>query len=566
MIYLALHNSFQAGAALAVNSKIVGAITEERITRKKDHHTFPHLSIEKLLSVAGIHLKEVDKIIYGMVTDVMPSSSVLEKLLDEVIQLSKKSDDLGIKAKERILSECQWNKKHLDELLFWAHSNNISDKLVFVDHHMSHASGAYFHSPYENALIFTCDGKGNFKSSSIFSGVRSKIEELEFNTTFKSIGYFYGNITKSLGYRAERHEGKITGLAAYGDPSFFEEVTDQILSIKDGNLVLNCGDYYLPWFVEEKDLPILYQATKKHKPEDVAAAAQKTLEITICSWIFNAIRKYRGNETTNVCLSGGVFANVKLNQKINELSNVKSLFIQPAMGDMGIPLGSLLHELSKDKGFKKVPQKTMSLGSTIELPKEKEISLNEKYKFKKIRDFSNEVCDLIEQNTVIGYIQGRAEYGPRALCNRSIIYHCRDKSINKWLNSRLNRTEFMPFAPVTTLEIAERVFLGFNAENTAADFMTITYTVSEEFSKKCPAAVHVDNTARPQIVRKEVNPQLHELISTYCERTGDLGLINTSLNNHEEPIIDSLSDALKTLDDGNVDLLVLNDTIITLKS
>ena len=124
----------------------------------------------------------------------------------------------------------------------------------------------------------------------------------------------------------------------------------------------------------------------------------------------------------------------------------------------------------------------------------------------------------------------------------------------------------MPFAPVTTLEIAERVFLGFNAENTAADFMTITYTVTEEFSKKCPAAVHVDNTARPQIVRKEVNPQLHELISTYCERTGDLGLINTSLNNHEEPIIDSLSDALKTLDDGNVDLLVLNDTIITLKS
>ena len=123
----------------------------------------------------------------------------------------------------------------------------------------------------------------------------------------------------------------------------------------------------------------------------------------------------------------------------------------------------------------------------------------------------------------------------------------------------------MPFAPVTTLEIAEKVFLGFNAKSMAADFMTITYTVTEEFSRKCPAAVHVDNTARPQIVRKEVNPQLHQLISSYSERTGDLALINTSLNNHEEPIIDSLCDALKALNDGNVDVLVLNDYIITLK-
>ena len=361
-----------------------------------------------MLEIASITLGEVDKVIYGMVTDVMPSKSVFEKLLDDVLQLSKKSSELGIKAKERILSECEWNKRHLEELFFWANSNNVFNRLVFVDHHMSHASGAYFHSPYNNALIFTCDGKGNFKSSSIFNGTDSKIDELEFKTTFKSIGYFYGNITKALGYMAERHEGKITGLAAYGDPSFFEEVTDQILSFRNGAINLNCGDYYLPWFIEEEDLPLFYQDVKKHKAEDVAAAAQKALEKTICLWISNAIRKYRGNEPTNVCLSGGVFANVKLNQKINELSKVRSLFIQPAMGDMGIPLGSLLHELSKDKGFKKRLQKTMSLGNSIELPEEKINSLNEKYNFKKIKDFSNEVCDLIEQDTVIGYIQGRA--------------------------------------------------------------------------------------------------------------------------------------------------------------
>ena len=220
------------------------------------------------------------------------------------------------------------------------------------------------------------------------------------------------------------------------------------------------------------------------------------------SWISDSIRRYNNNRPSNVCLSGGVFANVKLNQRINELKLVKNLFVQPAMGDMGIPLGSLLFEMSKQENFQKTCQHTMSLGIVLISTLAALLTLPTNTNIRQITNFVSEVIDLISQDKVIGLIQGRAEYGPRALCNRSIIYHCRDNSINEWLNLRLNRSEFMPFAPVTTLEIAEKVFVGFDRTQVSADFMTVTYSVTDEFISKCPAAVHIDKTARPQIVEK----------------------------------------------------------------
>ena len=137
---------------------------------------------------------------------------------------------------------------------------------------MSHASGAYFHSPYDEALVFTCDGKGNFKSSCVFEAIGNNIRELDFNTTFKSLGYFYGNVTKALGFRAERHEGKITGLAAYGDPTKCKHVMSEILSFKDGSIHLNHGNMFLPWFMERDDLPVFYETLEQYEPQDVAAA------------------------------------------------------------------------------------------------------------------------------------------------------------------------------------------------------------------------------------------------------------------------------------------------------
>jgi len=561
MIYLGIHNSFQSGAALIKDGNLIGAVSEERFLRVKDYHGMPLESIDYLLKICNITLDEIDKVVYGMFDSTTPNQIVLDKLISKIATGVASNPNLKEKYIERVSSEVKWNIKHLDELNIWAKDNNMIGKLNFIDHHYSHAAGAFFTSPFENSMVFTCDGKGNFKSSSVSIGDGEKLIMKDFSTTFDSVGYFYGNITKALGFKAERHEGKITGLAALGDPKKFTHVTEKILSFNEGKIELNMGKYFLPWFVEEADLPEFYSEVKKYKKEDVAAAAQHTVEKVLTEWIQYSIN-INNNKSSNVCLSGGVFANVKLNQRIRDLPNVDKVFVQPAMGDMGIPLGSCLAQMQKDNTPFKKFLPSMSLGpsfSDIEV----ELALKKnKCKYKKIECIEEELAQLIDLGKVIGFFQGGMEFGPRALCNRSIIFHCRDSSVNVWLNKRLNRTEFMPFAPVTTEELAPKCFIGWTREDKSADFMTMTYSVTEEFKKNCPAAIHVDDTARPQIIRKNDFPLMHSIITYYNKLRGDLALMNTSFNNHEEPIVCSIDDALDSLNRNNVDILFIENFIV----
>ena len=170
--------------------------------------------------------------------------------------------------------------------------------------------------------------------------------------------------------------------------------------------------------------------------------------------------------------------------------------------------------------------------------------------------------ELLENNTVIGLFQGRMEFGPRALGNRTILYHTKDKTVNDWLNERLHRTEFMPFAPVTTKELAPKCFIGWNPGHTTTNFMTECYYVTEEFKKNSPAVVHVDGTARPQIVAREDNPFYYDVIDAWHKKTGALSLVNTSFNEHEEPIVCTIEDAIHSMLNENVDCLVVNGTYL----
>ncbi len=565
MIYLGIHNSYQAGAALIIDKNIIGAVSEERFNRVKDYHGFPHLSIDYLLKTANIELKDIDRIVYGMVTSEVPKKEVFEKLLKKVADGISENPLLKNKYIERIISEIEWNQKHLIEINSWGKKNKVNDKISFVDHHHSHAAGAFYSSPFVDALIFTCDGKGNFKTSCVGMGNGKKIILHDFTTTFDSVGYFYGNITKALGFTPERHEGKITGLAAYGNPDNFKWFTNDIMSIKDDMIKMKIGKHYLPWFVDPEELPAFFNQIKKYKPEDVAAAAQYTLENIIIKWVQRSIEKYHSSSKANVCLSGGVFANVKLNQKIREITSVKNVFVQPAMGDMGIPLGSCFAQMQKEKNpFKKFIS-SMALGPKYSPEFIESHLIDQNYEYKIIEVMEKQFVSLLNQGKVIGFFQGGMEFGPRALCNRSIMYHCRDRSVNDWLNKRLNRTEFMPFAPVTTEDLASSCFLGWKSNDRSSDFMTMTYTVTDRFNKSCPAAVHIDGTARPQIIRKKVNPQMYDIITYFNKTSGDLALINTSFNNHEEPIVCRVEDALESLDRGNVDCIIIDNFLVNPK-
>lgn len=568
MIYLGLHNDIDSGAALIIHDKIVGAVSEERFVRVKGYKGFPYKSIDYLLNEANIKLEDVDCFIYTLLKDITPSKDTLYAIMNRVIDGVKENPELSTKYFERVKSEIEFNQKHVDDFMYHVNKLNIpKDKIYFADHHGSHACGAYYTSRFKNAFIFTSDGKGGFLSSSVWKGEKSDLKLLDYQTTFDSVGYFYSNITKALGFKEHRHEGKITGLAAYGDPEKFKNIVDNMISVEGNTIKGKLGDYYLPWFCEEESLPKLYEEVKKYKREDVSAAAQSKLEEVICKWIENNLLKHIDkDEKVDVCLSGGIFANVKLNQRVKELKNVNNLYIYPAMGDLGLPLGGIFYQMlsENDNNLKNFPSfiQTMYLGAKFS--DEDAILEFKKHdlEYTRVKSIAYELKRLFDLKKPVGFFRGEMEYGPRALGHRSIFYHAKDKTVNDWLNHKLNRSEFMPFAPITTLELADKCFINWSIDDYCSDFMTITYDCTEEFIEKCSAAVHVDKTARPQIVRKESDPILHAILTEYFTLTGELAILNTSFNNHEEPIVCSVEDAIKSYNLGNVDALLIEDLLV----
>ena len=562
VIYLGLHSSVEAGAALVVDGELVGAVHEERFVRVKHFAGFPSHSIDYVLGLAGLRLDQVDKIVCGMIESVVPNEAVLASLTRRMIDGVVETPALAQKYHERLTSEVAWNREFMDELVGQLRRFGVADKLHTIDHHRSHAAGAYFASPFSDCLAFTCDGKGGFKSSSVWRGKAGTLTELDFGTTFDSAGYFYGNITRALGFEAERHEGKITGLAAHGDPAKFRHVTDRALTTRDGRIHASLGDWYMPWFTTSEHMPQFFKACSEARREDVAAAAQATLETVICDWIAASVRRFAGSGPVNVALAGGVFANVKLNQRVRELGGVKNVFVFPPMGDGGIPLGSICAQMADDGTPFRGPLRSMCLGPNTPRAEARRLLDGKGIKYREVNSVADTMVELFTQQRPVGLFRGRMEFGPRALCNRSILYHAKDASVNQWLNHQLNRSEFMPFAPVTTAELAPRCFVGWAADHPAADFMTMTYDCTPEFRETCGASVHVDGTARPQIVRSDVDPEMHAILTRYHQVTGELAIINTSFNDHEEPIVSSVEDALSSMAKGNVNALLLEGLLV----
>ena len=232
------------------------------------------------------------------------------------------------------------------------------------------------------------------------------------------------------------------------------------------------------------------------------------------------------------------------------------------MGDAGIAIGAIYAFLSKK--FKIYPKylKTASLGSNYKKNEIRKILNSKKIKFLQGQNISHIFLEQLKKNNIVGYYSGGMEFGPRSLCNRSILYHGKDKAINDWLNKRLHRTEFMPFAPVTIEEYASKCFIGWKKNDVAADFMTMTYKCTPKFIKNCPASVHVDGTARPQIIRKKDNYIFHKILKNYLLKTEQMAIINTSFNKHEEPIVESIHDALHALQKKMIDTLIIEDFVI----
>lgn len=558
-VILGICDSQDSGASLFIDGKLVDAISEERLNREKQTRMFPYLSIKHLLDAHNLSLKDVDRVV--LASSMTPSfilrlfnrdynkSFVNER---EPFQFSYLYHAYiiyqSLARKSYIIREIDAFFSKLiikSRLCLWKH------RLHIIDHHTAHAASAYYTSGLKDALVITMDGMGDGLSVTVSIGHNKSLKRIFTQSGFCAIGNYYSRFTEYLGFKPLRHEGKITGLAAYGNPDATISHMKKVLRFK------RRGFNYLNYFFPHSKKKGVFKQIECYSKEDIAAGLQKNLEEEVCKFIEYWIEK---TGTRNIALAGGIFANVKLNQRIHEIEGINSVYIFPHMGDGGISAGAVLNYL-KPEPF---TLRNILLGprySDKEIRKEL-VKTNLKFKYHK--NIEKKIARLIAKGKVIARFDGRMEYGPRALGNRSILYQVTDVNVNDFLNKKLKRTEFMPFAPATLIEYVDKCYKGIKGAEYPARFMTITFDCTDWMKKKCGGVVHVDGTARPQILSKKDNPSFYKIIDEYRKLTGIPCIINTSFNMHEEPIVCSPYDAIRAFKDSRLDFLALENFLARL--
>lgn len=550
----------EASVCLVINGKLVFAASEERYTRVKQQTGFPHKAMEDALKYANIEATDIDHVVYPFL---QAQKEVLHLTRNVFIELFRAPFE-PIPLKERILNIAVIVYRYLDycftqlryyyELITNLKKLNLHHKLTTYHHHKSHAASAYFSSGFEPCLALIIDGYGTGLSTSIWKCKDGNIQYLKGIKATDSIAQMYGSATKALGFIPNRHEGKILGLAAYGNPDKLNDIMKKHVKLKNDGTFRLYGLKQMGFFFRH--------LLKTNKREDIAAVLQRTLEETIVHFAKHYIEITGINK---VALSGGAAANVKLNQRVSECEGVEKVFVFPAMADIGTGYGaSLLKALELNK-VENTPIKTMLLGKSFSDSEIFTALNNSGLKYHKMSDYEDLISSLLVEKKVVGWFDNRMEFGPRALGSRSILASADDPSINKWLNVRLKRTEFMPFAPVTLYEKRHKCYKNIEKSEHSAMFMTITFDCTAEMLRQSPAAVHVDGTARPQLITEEFNKRYYRILKRYYQKTGIPSIINTSFNMHEEPIVATPEDAIRSFKDGKLDYLAIGSYIISYK-
>jgi carbamoyltransferase len=561
MILLGIHDGKDAGVALVKDGELVYASNEERFTRNKLHFGFPFLSLQNLLSHTGTDPASIDRVCVGFQSMVETEDYPIYADINDVTMMQRifagTSRLLGpvtatrsfVQASRHMLSMVSKNKQCLQKSV---REFGIEADIEYVDHHRAHAASAYYTSGYEDALIVTADGGGDGLAGSVYAGNGSQMDAVTEWPRVHSPGNFWFLITYICGFNPIKHGGKITGLAAY-TPC---EETHRIISEFYGH------DPRKMCFLNKKHLLFrdayteLSKALEGYTIEQIAYGAQKVLEDAMCGIIAAAVEK---TGKRKVALSGGTFANVRLNQKILELDGVETIFVHPHMGDGGVALGACLDVLGRDHDFKPIEIKNAYCGNETAEQEILDALYDAPVTFTKLDDPAEEIANCLVRKEVIGLFNGRMEYGPRALGHRTILAEPTDPTMMHWLNERLDRTEFMPFAPIILEEDAPAYFENFEPGRLASRFMTVCFNVTEYGKQMAPGIVHKDGTARPQIVNEEENGYVYAALKAYKAKSGlSLG-INTSFNKHEEPIVCRPRDAVQELLRGGVDVLFLEN-------
>jgi carbamoyltransferase len=553
-----------SAAAILEDGQVIAAVEEERFSREKFDDGFPKMAIDWCLNQVGITPEKLDTIAFY-------DKPVLkfERLLDNYISVSPRGLYSFVNVIPKWLHRRLWIKDEIKKKV-----KGFSGKIIFPEHHMSHAAHAFYTSPFEESAILTVDGVGEWSTTSFGYGRNNSIKLSKGLQWPHSIGMFYSAFTYFLGFKVNEGEYKLMGLSAYGKPNYYDIILDNLIDVKDdGSIRLNMKYFAFTYdkvMTNEKFSEIfgIPRRESNEKTEqihyDIAASAQLVLEEVLLKM---AEHVHKQTQMKNLCLGGGVALNGVANYRILKEGPFDKLHIPPSPGDAGSAIGCaqyLYHNYKKNK--RTIEEKSNMIKNNIyvgpSFSNEQIKSFLEKnnigYEFLDENELLTKTAKLISEKNIVGWYQGKMEWGPRALGNRSILADPREASMKDILNEKIkHRESFRPFAP-SILE--EHVSEYFDID-ISSPYMLFVAPVKKP--DKIPAVTHVDGTGRLQTVSKQSNPLYYNLIHKFFEMTDIPVVINTSMNVMGEPIVNSPEDAFRMWARTEMDNLVLGNYLLS---
>ncbi len=553
-----------SAAAILKDGNVIAAVEEERFSRKKFDDGFPKSAIEFCLKESGISPKEIDNVAFY-------DKSVLkfERLLDNYIAVAPKGLHSFLDVIPKWIHKRLWVKDEIKKNL-----KGFSGKIIFPEHHLSHAAYAYYTSPFSESAILTVDGVGEWSTTTFGSANGTKIELTDDIRWPHSIGMFYSAFTYFLGFQVNEGEYKLMGLSAYGKPRFYDLILDNLIDVKeDGSIRLNMKFFAFTYdkvmtnnaFSELFGVPVRKKDGEMNQIYyDIGASAQLVLEEILLKMVNHVQRK---TKQKNLCYGGGVALNGVANYRILKEGPFENIHIPPSPGDAGSAIGCAQYLFFSHLKNKRIIEKDANLRikNNVYLgPKISEEEIKSLLESKKIsyehyeeEDLLKKTAKLISEKNIVGWYQGKMEWGPRALGNRSILADPRDVKMKDILNEKIkHRESFRPFAP-SILE--EYVSEYFDLDITSPYMLLVAKIKKPE---TIPAVTHVDGTGRLQSVSRTSNPLYYDLINEFHKITGVPVIINTSMNVMGEPIVNTPEHAYNMLLKTDMDYLIMGNYLL----
>jgi carbamoyltransferase len=561
VLILSLHHGpHDSSAALFDDYTVLAAVAEERMNRVKGSGGFPEQSLAEVLRVAGVERGDIGAVVCSrtfFLRRYYTHWKPREKLRENLRRWAGRE-------KLREMSVVLGKDPGRSALDVFDSAGFVADlglrpgtRVFFSNHHFSHALPALFFTDWDDALIYTADGAGdqvsyshNLLRDGALTNLYGDDRWLGRKQAEGSMGFAYGFVTEALGWKMSRHEGKLTGLAAFGEPTLLPQMQRHFRVTGDARIEMDFPDHAA---LRERFQALARSETR----ENAAASIQALLEGCVGDAVGKLVERHK---VRRLGLAGGVFANVRLNRLLAETLPLDEVFVVPPMGDDGLVIGGALQFLLERDGISHWLKQRRRLGDVywggahdgaIERTLDAAPGIA-----RAAGDPVALTAEWLAAGRIGAIYHGRMEYGPRALGARSILASPADTGVNQALNKRLERTEFMPFAPVVSEDDAAALFDIDGVNRYAARFMTIACDVKPAWRERIPAVVHVDGSARPQIVSRAENPTYFDILAAFKARTGLPALVNTSFNVHEEPIVNRPEECRRALEDGRVDFVV----------